>query len=93
MTPFLILIYQAIDIYFYILMANIILSWLIAFNIVNMQNKFVVMILVATNKLTDPLLNPIRKIVPNLGGIDVSPIILVLLLIFIQNNIKYNFLN
>ncbi|MGY9025127.1 MAG: YggT family protein [Candidatus Pelagibacterales bacterium] len=92
MTPFLILIYQAIDIYFYILMANIILSWLIAFNIVNMQNKFVVMILVATNKLTDPLLNPIRKIVPNLGGIDVSPIILVLLLIFIQNNIKYNFL-
>jgi YggT family protein len=57
-----------------------------------MQNKFVVMILVATNKLTDPLLNPIRKIVPNLGGIDVSPIILVLLLIFIQNNIKYNFL-
>ena len=73
-------------------MANIILSWLIAFNIVNMQNKFVVMILVATNKLTDPLLNPIRKIVPNLGGIDVSPIILVLLLIFIQNNIKYNFL-
>ena len=92
MTPFLILIYQAIDIYFYILMANIILSWLIAFNIVNMQNKFVVMILVATNKLTDPLLNPIRKIVPNLGGIDVSQIILVLLLIFIQNNIKYNFL-
>tara|TARA_B100000787_G_C15924409_1_gene178025 strand:+ start:82 stop:363 length:282 start_codon:yes stop_codon:yes gene_type:complete len=93
MEPFLILIYQAIDIYFYVLIANIIMSWLIAFNVVNMQNKFVVTILVATNKLTDPLLNPIRRMVPNLGGIDVSPIILVLLLIFIQNNIKYNFLN
>ncbi len=90
MEPILLLLYRIIDIYFYILIINIVLSWLIAFNIVNMQNKIVVTILYATNRLTDPLLNPVRRILPNLGGIDISPIILVLCLLFVQDYIRFN---
>jgi YggT family protein len=90
MEPILLLLYRVIDIYFYILIINIILSWLIAFNVVNTQNRFVVTILYATNRLTDPLLNPVRRILPNLGGIDISPIILVLCLLFIQDYIRFN---
>ena len=90
MEPILLLLYRVIDIYFYILIINIVLSWLIAFNIVNMQNKIVVSILYATNRLTDTLLNPVRRILPNLGGIDISPIILVLCLLFVQDYIRFN---
>ena len=90
MEPILLLLYRVIDIYFYILIINIVLSCLIAFNIVNMQNKIVVTILYATNRLTDPLLNPVRRILPNLGGIDISPIILVLCLLFVQDYIRFN---
>jgi YggT family protein len=90
MEPILLLLYRGIDIYFYILIINIILSWLIAFNVVNTQNRLVVTILYATNRLTDPLLNPVRRILPNLGGIDISPIILVLCLLFIQDYIRFN---
>ena len=90
MEPILLLFYRVIDIYFYILIVNIVLSWLVAFNAVNMQNKFVATILYATNKLTDPLLNPIRRVLPNLGGIDISPIVLVLGLLFIQDYIRFN---
>ena len=90
MEPILLLLYRVIDIYFYILIINIVLSWLIAFNIVNMQNKIVVTMLYATNRLTDPLLNPVRRILPNLGGIDISPIILVLCLLFVQDYIRFN---
>ena len=90
MEPILLLLYRIIDIYFYVLIINIVLSWLIAFNIVNMQNKIIVTILYATNRLTDPLLNPVRRILPNLGGIDISPIILVLCLLFIQDYIRFN---
>ena len=90
MEPILLLLYRVIDIYFYILIINIVLSWLIAFNIVNMQNKIVVTILYTTNRLTDPLLNPVRRILPNLGGIDISPIILVLCLLFVQDYIRFN---
>ena len=90
MEPILLLLYRVIDIYFYILIINIVLSWLIAFNVVNMQNRLVVTILYATNKLTDPVLNPIRRVIPNLGGIDISPIVLVLGLLFIQDYICFN---
>ena len=90
MEPILLLLYRVIDIYFYILIINIVLSWLIAFNVVNIQNRLVVTILYATNKLTDPVLNPIRRVIPNLGGIDISPIVLVLGLLFIQDYIRFN---
>ena len=88
MEPFVILLYRIIDVYFYILIINIILSWLIAFNVLNTYNRFVSMILYATQRLTNPLLNPIRRFLPNLGGLDISPIILILLLFFIQDSLR-----
>ena len=88
MEPLVILIYRIIDIYFYILILNVILSWLISFNILNIQSRFVGMILYASQRLTNPLLNPIRRFLPNLGGLDISPIVLILLLFFIQDSLR-----
>ena len=88
MEPFVILIYRIIDIYFYILIINVILSWLIRYEVLNTYNKFVAMVLYATQRLTNPLLTPIRKVLPNLGGLDISPIVLILILFFIQDSLK-----
>ena len=62
-----------------------ILSWLVGFNIINIHNRLVYIIVDALHRLTEPLLNPIRRLLPNLGGIDLSPIILILLLIFFRS--------
>ena len=79
------LIDSVINIYIWLIIINVILSWLVSFNILNTQSRFVFAILNATHQLTDPALNKIRKFIPNLGSIDVSPVILILLLIFIRN--------
>ena len=60
-------------------------SWLIGFNIINIQNRLVYIIVDALNRFTNPLLFPIRRFLPNLGGIDLSPVVLILLLIFFRN--------
>ena len=78
MNPFLWLILTVIDIYFWIILAMVIMSWLIAFGIVNRSNPYVRQIGYALDRLTDPLLRPIRRILPDLGGIDISPIILLI---------------
>jgi YggT family protein len=75
---------QILKIYSYVVIANVIISWLIAFNILNTHNKFVYSILELTYKLTDPLLNRIRRFLPNLGSLDISPVILLLLIWFIE---------
>ena len=93
MEPIAILIYRIIDIYFYIIIANVIISWLVAFKIINTYNQFVAMILYATRRLTDPLLNPIRRFLPNLGGVDISPIVLILLLLYVQDSLRVYFFN
>ena len=85
MKSLFLLIDSIINIYIWLIIINAILSWLVAFNVLNTQNRFVFSVLNATHQLTDPLLNKIRKFIPNLGSIDVSPIILILLLIFIRN--------
>ena len=68
--------------------ANVLISWLIAFNILNTQNRFVYSILELSYKLTDPILNRIRGFLPNLGSLDISPIILLLLIWFIEMCMK-----
>ena len=83
--PFLWLINTVIDIYFWIILAMVILSWLVAFNVVNMNNRFVLSIADMLYRLTEPALRPIRNILPNLGGIDISPVILILLLLFVRD--------
>ena len=74
----------ALDLYIWLLIASAVLSWLIAFNVVNTRNQFVSMLWDFLYRITEPALAPIRAIMPNLGGIDISPVILILIIIFIQ---------
>jgi YggT family protein len=74
----------ALDIYVWLLIASAVLSWLIAFNVVNTRNQLVSMLWDFLYRVTEPALAPIRALLPNLGGIDISPVILILLIIFIQ---------
>ena len=82
------LILQILKLYSYVVIVNVIISWLIAFNILNTQNRFVYSILEFSYRLTDPLLNKIRRFLPNLGSFDISPIILLLLIWFIEMCMK-----
>ena len=85
MKSIFILLDSVITIYLWIIITNAILSWLVAFNVLNTQNRFVFSVLDATYKLTDPALNKIRRFIPTFGSIDISPVILILLLIFLRN--------
>ena len=85
MSSIIILISQIIEIFIWCLIAQAILSWLIAFNIVNTSNNFVSLIGNFLYKITEPLLRPIRGILPDFGGIDISPVILIILLIFFRS--------
>ena len=82
------LVLQILKLYSYIVIANVIISWLVAFNVLNTQNRFVFSILEFTYRLTDPFLNKIRRYLPNLGAFDISPIILLLLIWFIEMCMK-----
>jgi|TARA_B110000014_G_scaffold100851_1_gene69280 YggT family protein len=84
MQAFLWLISTVIELFIWCLIISAILSWLIAFNVVNTQNRIVFMIGDFLHRITEPALRPIRRFLPNLGGIDISPIVLLLLLFFIQ---------
>ena len=79
---------QILKLYSYVVIANVVVSWLIAFNILNTQNRFVYSILEFSYRLTDPILNKIRRFLPNLGTLDISPIILLLLIWFIEMCMK-----
>jgi YggT family protein len=79
---------QILKLYSYIVIANVLISWLIAFNVLNTQNRFVYSILEMTYKITNPVLNKIRSFLPNLGSIDISPVILLLLIWFIEMCMK-----
>ena len=85
MKSIFILLDSMITIYLWIIIINAILSWLVAFNILNTQNKFVFSILDTTYKLTDPALSKIRRFIPMFGSIDISPVILILFLMFLRN--------
>ena len=85
MKSLFLLIDSVINIYIWLIIINAILSWLVAFNVLNTQNRFVFALLNATHQLTDPALSKIRKFIPNLGSIDISPVVLILLLFFIRN--------
>ena len=93
MNPFLWLILTVIDIYFWIILAMFVLSWLAAFNVVNRSNPYVRQIGQALEKLTEPLLRPIRRFLPDLGGIDISPIVLLIAMQFIGMLVTRLFVN
>ena len=85
MKSIFILLDSIITIYLWIIIINALLSWLVAFNILNTQNRFVFSVLEATYKLTDPALNKIRRFIPTFGSIDISPVVLILILMFLRN--------
>ena len=85
MRAILDIILLVLQIYIWLLIAAAVLSWLIAFNVVNTQNQVVSTIGEFLYRITEPLVRPIRSLLPNLGGIDVSPVILILIILFIEN--------
>lgn len=90
MIALLNLIVTVIQLYIWVIIIGVVLSWLIAFNVVNPQNRFVYLVADTVNRLTEPVLRPIRNILPNLGGIDISPVLLILLLVFLQKFLTYD---
>ena len=85
MNSVLILFDNIVSLYICILIINAIISWLVAFNVLNTNNRFVYSVLEVSYKLTSPALNFIRRYLPNLGSIDISPVILILGLMFLRN--------
>ena len=79
---------QILKLYSYVVIANVVISWLVAFNVLNTSNRFVYEILEFTYRLTDPILNKVRAFLPNLGAFDISPIILLLLIWFVEMCMK-----
>ena len=89
MHPILWLILTILDIYFWILIAMVVMSWLIAFNIINRGNDIVRQVNYALFRLTEPVLGPIRRLMPDLGGLDISPVIAIIVIYFIRYLVVY----
>ncbi len=90
MHPIFALIYVILDIYKWVLIASVILSWLVALNVVNTYNRVVNIIGDVLWRLTEPVLRPIRQFVPSIGGLDLSPLLALLLVWFLQYLIVYS---
>lgn len=90
-NPFLWLTLTVIDLYLWIVVAGVILSWLVAFNVVNQSNRFVYMVADFVYRITEPALRPIRNILPNMGNFDLSAVVLIVLLMFAQRFIIWAF--
>ena len=88
-NPVIWLILTLLNLYFWVILITVIMSWLIGFNVINGANPYVRQISYALHRLTEPLLRPIRRFLPDLGGIDISPIFLLLALQFLQYIIVY----
>jgi YggT family protein len=85
MKSLIFLISTVIDIYVWLLIASVIVSWLVSFNVVNTRNRAVYIVSDFLWRVTEPALRPIRRFIPNLGGIDLSPVVLILLLMFLKS--------
>lgn len=85
MRSILDIILLVLQLYIWLLIAAAVLSWLVAFNVVNTRNQVVAMLGEFLYRITEPVLRPIRSMLPNLGGIDVSPVILILIILLIEN--------
>ncbi len=85
MIALYLLIDTVLSLFVWLLIASAVLSWLVAFNVVNTRNRAVYVIGDFLYRITEPLLRPIRRVLPNMGGLDISPIVLILLIFFIRN--------
>jgi len=88
MNSILILFNDIVRLYIWVLVINAAASWLVAFNVINTSNRFVYSVLEISHKLTNPPLRIIRSFMPNLGSVDISPIVLILALVFFRNFIN-----
>lgn len=88
MVSVILVLLMVLNLYTWIIIASAILSWLVAFNVLNTQNQLVYMIMDFLHRLTEPALRPIRRIMPDLGGVDISPVILILFLFFVEDAIR-----
>ncbi|MGB0084478.1 MAG: YggT family protein [Rhodomicrobiaceae bacterium] len=85
MIPLLNFITMVITLYMWVIIISAIMSWLIAFNVINRHNQFVYMVADSLQRLTEPALKPIRRVLPDFGGLDISPVVLILGLIFVRD--------
>jgi YggT family protein len=85
MQSLILLIYEILELFKWVLLISVVASWLVSFNVINTRNRFVHVVIDILNRITDPVLRPIRRILPNLGGLDLSPVVLFLLIWFVQN--------
>ena len=85
MGAVLTLVSQLIEFYIWIVIASAVLSWLVAFDVINMRNRFVFLLGDALNRMTEPVYRRIRSVLPDMGGIDLSPIVVILGLMFLRN--------
>jgi len=77
-----------LDLYMWVIIISVILSWLVAFNVINTYNRFVNIVGDIVHRLTEPFLTPIRRVLPNMGGLDLSPMVLILGVIFLRGVIQ-----
>ncbi len=85
LVPLLQVVMIALDLFVWALIISAVLSWLVAFNVINTHNRFVYTVMDVLWRVTEPALRPIRRFMPNTGGMDFSPLVLILLIIFLQN--------
>jgi YggT family protein len=85
------LIDSVLALYVWVLIVAVALGWLVAFDILNTRNRFVYAVGDVLNRVTEPVLRPLRRVLPNLGGIDISPVILILLIVFARNFLREYF--
>ena len=90
MIALLELLVTVIQLYMWLIIIQVILSWLVAFNVVNTSNRLIYLVGDFLYRVTEPALGPIRRFLPNLGGIDLSPLVLILVLAFVQNLLRYD---
>jgi YggT family protein len=89
MHPVLWLFNTIVEIVIWVVIASAIMSWLVAFGVVNMRNQFIRTIVDTLYRLSEPMLRPIRRFLPNLGGVDISPVVLLIGLYFLQYLVNY----
>ena len=90
-NPFIWLVLTVLDLYMWIVIISVVLSWLVAFNVVNTSNRFIYMVGDFCHRLTEPALGRIRRVLPNFGNLDLSPVALIILLIFLQRLIVWGY--
>ncbi|GBF56792.1 hypothetical protein PbB2_00449 [Candidatus Phycosocius bacilliformis] len=78
------LLQTVLGLYLWVVIASAVLSWLVAFDVINLRNRLVATIYDTCERLTTPALNPIRRVIPNLGGVDLSPVVLIIAIQFLQ---------